>query len=224
MRFGVARLLLVPVGPLLAVMAAASFLNPANAQTVARPVSGTTPAGGARTSETTQPPSILERQYLMRAMEIEAGKPPTKDEKKLALAQIAEDYVRIQVINNKMMSAVMSAAAPNYATIAQTTSEIGKRARRIKINLPLPDDDSENSAAKPAEYKNVVDPAGMKTTLLFLDARIMSFVNNPIFQNTSVVDVSQAARAKRDLETIVEFSNLIGKDARKLRKSSGKRP
>lgn len=175
------------------------------------------------TSETTQPPSILERQYLMRAIEIEAGKPLTREEKRLALTQIAEDYARIQVINNKMMSAVMSTAVPNYRSIADTIAEIGKRASRIKLNLPLPDDESKDkndAGAKRAEYKSVVDPAGMKATLLMLDARIMSFVNNPIFKNTSVLEVGEAAKAKRDLDTIVEFSKHIGKDAKKLSKSA----
>jgi hypothetical protein len=118
-----------------------------------------------------------------------------------------------------MMSAVMSATVPNYERIAGTTSEIGKRAGRIKLNLPLPD---EEGSAKPAEYKSVADPAGMKASLLLLDARIMSFINNPIFQNTSVVEVGEAARAKRDLDTIVEFSKRIGKDAKKLSKPGEK--
>jgi hypothetical protein len=156
-------------------------------------------------------------------MEIDASKPqPTAEQKRLALAQIAEDYAQIQIINNKMMSTTFRTTVPNYASIAETTAEIGKRAGRIKTNLPLPGDD-KSDADKPAEYYTVVDHAGMKASLLSLDARIMSFVNNPIFKNTSVVQVSEAARAKRDLDTIVEFSNRIGKDAKKLSKS-GTRP
>jgi hypothetical protein len=123
-----------------------------------------------------------------------------------------------------MMSAAMKAPVPNYASIAETIAEIGKRAGRIKTNLPLPGDDKKEVDAKPVEYKNVVDPAGMKASLLFLDATIMRFVSNPIFNNTSVVPVREAAKAKRDLDTIVEFSNLIGKDAKKLSKTSNKRP
>jgi len=215
MKGGVARSILVPIVALSGILAAAGALNPVSAQPIARPPSAVTPAGGARTTETTSPPSILERQYLMRAMEIEAGKPRSREEKRLALTQIAEDYARIQVINNKMMSAVMSAKVPDYEKIADTTSEIGKRASRIKVNLPLPD---EGETGKPAAYKSVVDPAGMKASLLLLDARIMSFINNPIFQNTSVVEVGEAARAKRDLDTIVEFSKRIGRDAKKLSK------
>lgn len=224
MKAGVARSISMLIALFSPMIAVAIFLTPVSAQPVARPPSPVVPAGGARTSEITDPPSILERQYKMRAMEIEASRPPLSPEKKrLALAQIADDYAQIQVINNKMMSAAMSARVPNYGKIAETTSEIGKRASRIKMNLPLPDDDSDDQGAKVAVYKSVVDPASLKASLLWLDGRIMSFVNNPIFQNTTVVEVGEAARAKRDLNTIVEISSRIAKDTKKLSKSD-KRP
>src|SRR5687768_7694228 len=181
MKRGVAGSRSILIIPLFAMISFATIFTQARAQTVARPPSGTNPAGGARTSETTQPPSILERQYLMRAMEIEAGKPSTREGKRLALTQIAEDYARIQIINNKMMGAAMSATVLNYASIANTTAEIGERAGRIRINLPLPDDDKDDKkgrGAKRVEYQSVVDPASMKASLLLLDARIMSFINN----------------------------------------------
>lgn len=226
MKGGVARSISTSFISLFVTLAVATIFSPVNAQTtVARPPSPTVPAGGARTSETTQPPSIQERQYLMRSMELEARRAPlTLEQKRLALGQIADDYAQIQVINNKMMGAVMKAPVPNYSSIAETIAEIGKRAGRIKTNLPLPGDNEKEADAKPAEYKNVVDSAGMKASLLFLDATIMRFFNNPIFNNTSVVPVKEAAKAKRDLDTILEFSNLIGKDAKKLSKSSDKRP
>jgi hypothetical protein len=226
MKGGVARSISISFISLFVALTIATLFSPVSAQTtVARPPSPAVPAGGARTAEITDPPSIIERQYMMRQMEIEAGKPPlTAEQKRLALAQIADDYAQIQVINNKMMSAAMKAPVPNYESIAETIAEIGKRAGRIKTNLPLPGDDKKEADTKPAEYKNVVDPAGMKASLLFLDATIMRFVNNPIFNNTSVVPVREAAKAKRDLDTIVEFSNLIGKDAKKLSKTSNKRP
>ncbi len=81
----------------------------------------------------------------------------------------------------------------------------------------MPGDDKKDPVAKPAEYKSLVDPASMKASLLLLDTRIKSFINNPIFKNTSVVEVGEATRAKRDLDTIVNFSNRIGKEAKKLK-------
>ena len=167
-------------------------------------------------------PSIRERQFKILEMEREAAKPRTTEEEKLALAQIAEDYERIQIINNKMMSKTMPAAAPDYASIADTTAEIRKRASRLRDNLRLPQAASEE-ATKPPLPRQAVDAARMKAALLSLDGSIMSFIKNPIFKNPGVVEVEHAARAKRDLDTIIEFSQLIRKDAERLSKSPEKR-
>lgn len=176
--------------------------------------------GGLKAPQQQKAPNIRERQFKMLEMEREAAKPRTPEEEKLALAQIAEDYERIQVINNKMMGATMSRSKPDYGVIAETTAEIKKRAKRILDNLRLPKAADEEATKNP-EHKKVTDAARMKVALLSLDGSIMSFVQNPIFKNTGVVDVEQATKLRRDLETIIEFSQLISKDADELKKSSG---
>src|SRR5437879_10192818 len=93
--------------PAVALVIQLTLAPPSNAQTG-------NPAPPAPAGPTTPPPaSIRERQFKMLEMEREAAKPRTPEEETLALAQIAEDYKRIQVINNKMMSTTMPAAAPN---------------------------------------------------------------------------------------------------------------
>lgn len=188
------------------------------AQTNPRPPS---PDGLPRPEEVYRPPSIRERQARMHEMEREAAKPRTREEETLALAEVAEDFKRIQLINNRMMGATMSAAAPDYGSIAGTTGEIRKRAIRIRKNLQLPNVDAEE-AAKESEHKRAQDAAQMKAALLSLDTCIMSFIQNPIFRNPDVIDVEQAAKARRDLERIIGRSHLISKDAEKLRKSPEK--
>ncbi|MFN2514918.1 MAG: hypothetical protein ABR556_01775 [Pyrinomonadaceae bacterium] len=42
------------------------------------------------------------------------------------------------MINHKVMSATMSAATPDYGSIANTTAEIRKRANRMMDNRRLP--------------------------------------------------------------------------------------
>lgn len=189
-----------------------------NAQSDTRPRPVRPSPGGLRPPPRTQkPPSVREREFKILEMEREAAKPRTPAEEKLALVQIAEDFERIQIINNKMMSAAMSAASPDYASIAGTTAEIRKRARRIRDNLRLPKADSEQTTMEP-EHKVVVDAARMKAALISLDGSIMSFIKNPIFKEPGVVDVQHAARAGQDLETIILFSQLISRDAGRLRK------
>jgi hypothetical protein len=175
--------------------------------------------GGLKPTPSQKPPSIREREFKIVEMEREAAKPRAPEEEKLALSQIAEDYERIQVINNKMMSSAIAAATPDYASIADTMGEIRKRAARIRDNLRLPKADS-GEATKHPEPKQAFDAAQMKAALISLDGSIMSFVKNPIFKESGVVDVQHAARAGHDLETIIESSRIISKDAERLRKAA----
>lgn len=192
-----------------------------NAQNDDRESHGRPTPSGLNPPVQPRPPSIRERQFKVLEMEREAAQPRTPEEEKLALAQIAEDFEKIQVINNKMMGATMRAVAPDYARIVQTTAEIKMRAGRMKDNLRLSKADSREGEKSPS-YKKAQDAEGLKASLLSLDGSIMSFIQNPIFKNPGVVDVEQAGTASRDLETIIELSNLINKDAQRLSKPGEK--
>lgn len=192
-------------------------------QMAAQAQGGTTPIsrpGGIPGPENTRP-SIKERQLVMDQMERDAAKVRTPEQEKLALVQIAEDYQRIQIINNKMMGSTIPAATPNYSFITDTTAEIRKRAIRMRDNLRLPKP-KFGDGEKPPEYQKPRDVKTLKSSLLVLDDVIMRFVENPVFKNTGVVNVELAAKASRDLETIIEFSQFISKDAEKLGKAAEK--
>lgn len=173
----------------------------------------------ARTPPPQPPPGLGAWEFKIPHMEREAARPRTSEEEKLALAQIAEDYQRIQLINNRMMSGAMSRPVPNFGDIADVTAEIKRRANRIKDNLRLPAPEKVKSV-KAALSLKVSDAAQMKAALLDLDRSIMSFIKSPIFKNTSVVDLEEAMKASRDLLTIIESSHLLSKEARKLSKSA----
>ncbi|HEV2883733.1 MAG TPA: hypothetical protein VGW36_02685 [Pyrinomonadaceae bacterium] len=183
--------------------------------TGARP--GRDPADGAGRNKGIQQPSIREREIKMRQIEQEAAQPAAALDQKRWLAEIAEDFEQIQVINNKMMTAAMNTKVPDYANIASATAEIVKRAGRMKRNLSLPEVQEKEKQSR-AEYKSVVDFAGMKVALLVLDSSITDLVTNPIFTNPSVIDIQHAAKVKRNLDDILNFGGLIHKDAKKLSK------
>ena len=197
----------------LVIMVWSVFPPPLNAQTDTSP--GARPSTNLPPAEQPRPPSVRERQFIFNEMEREKAKPRTPEEEKLALAQIAEDFQRIQITNNKMMSKAVSRSVLDYQSIASMTSEIKKLASRLRDNLQLPAAaaDEKQKAALP---KKIVDASGMKAALLSLDGSIMSFINNPIFKNPSVVNVKMGERARRDLETVIAVSQLISKDAAKL--------
>ena len=95
------------------------------------------PAGASKPPADITRPSIRERQFKMMEIEREAGKPKPVERDTLSLLQIAEDFEKLQLINNKMMSVTMKASEPDYGIIADTTSEIRKRASRLG-SLALP--------------------------------------------------------------------------------------
>lgn len=173
----------------------------------------------SRTPPPQPPPGLGAWEFKVPHMEREAARPRTSEEEKLALTQIAEDYQRIQLINNRMMSGAMSRPVPNFKDIAEATAEIGRRANRLKDNLRLPAPEKSESA-KAILPLRVNDAAQMKAALLDLDRSIMSFIKNPIFKNTGVVDLEEATKANCDLVTIINSSQLLSKEARKLSKSA----
>lgn len=215
----------ISVSPIVLLVVSILLLLPASISAQPEPPSGTarpSPTGGS-IPEGPRHPSIRARQLMVLEMEREAAKVRTPEQEKLALAQIGEDYEKLQVINNKMMGTTMRAVAPDYARIAETTAEIKMRAKRMKENLRLSKVDPKKDEKGP-DYKKAQDPGGLKASLVSLDGSIMSFIKNPIFKNPGVVNLEQAEKASRDLETIIELSNLINKDAQRLNKSAQKTP
>ncbi|HEY5883404.1 MAG TPA: hypothetical protein VIT88_01885 [Pyrinomonadaceae bacterium] len=178
------------------------------------------PPAPIRPAEEMRPAPLSERQFIMMEMERRAAEPRTEEQQRLALAQIAQDYREIQVVNNKMMSVSIPSAAPNFMTIAKSLEEIRKRAGRLKENLRLAE--SKGKSPTKTKYKQVETTAELKSQLLILDESIMRLVKNPIFKNPDVVDVNEAAKARGELEFIIVTSQLIGKDADRLNKSAEK--
>ena len=135
------------------------------------------------------------------------NKQATEKQQRLALAQIKEDFERLQVVNNEMMRAVVTSSSLDYKLVSESLEEINKRAKRLKENLKMQDleakDQGENKAASLVE---------VKASLSTLDNFIMSFVKSPLFQNTQVIDTNHRARAGTDLANIIYLS----RDAKKM--------
>lgn len=166
-------------------------------------------------------PSIAERSFILRELEKQGNTPPKTEAVSLALAQIGEDFERIQVVNNRMMAAVMPAPAPDYKLVAEATAEVRRRAERLRLNLALPKEEKAESAR--ARYQPPADGAQLKAALVRLDNALMSFVQSPLFKNIGVLEAEAAARASRDLEDVIHLSRLIAKDAERLGKGGGSR-
>jgi hypothetical protein len=158
------------------------------------------------------------REMQMRSLELtkESEKKLTREVSPETLKNVQEDFSRIQSINADIMRAYASGAAPNFASLAQATAEINKRATRLRANLMLPE------PSKDTQEQKASTEAQPKSPLMALNYLIVSFVTNPIFKNDNTIDADLGTKAKRDLDAIVDLSDKISKSAEKLSKSSGK--
>jgi hypothetical protein len=117
-------------------------------------------------------------------------------------AQIREDFTRIQAINNQMMQTVFVDKVLDIKLIDDTSSEINKRALRLREYLTLP------RAANDDRLK-AANEEGIKAKLVALDRSIMRFVGNPVFKEPGVLDTKAASLAGLDLDQIIHLSNEL---------------
>jgi hypothetical protein len=130
--------------------------------------------------------------------------------------QINEDFQRIQVIHNEIVRMLQPEKALNYDRLAELTDDMKKRTARLRSNLVLPE--PEKTAAE-RTHPDAIDDTHMKKTIVDLHDLIVSFVANPIFKNLGVVDSKVIAAASENLDSIMDISDEIKREARILGKS-----
>lgn len=147
-----------------------------------------------------------------------ASKPrpaPTRPEPRLALAQIKEDFVRIQVINNELAQMVSrSGREPlDLKLVSKSAADIRKRAARLRDNLVLPEFEKVFEIPQP---QALTEAGRLKSSLTMLRALILEFVHNPQFDNAQLVDIQAGMKARRDLEDIIEVCGWVKESSEKL--------
>jgi hypothetical protein len=152
----------------------------------------------------------------------EVRRPPTqRRDATLAYAQIREDYKQIQISNNDLLRLVGAGGPLDLKVVTKSVSDIRNRASRLKENLRLPEPQKTAERPKP---EALMETAQIKSSLSRLDALIFEFVNNPIFDHAKTVNIEQAAKARRNLEEIIEISDQIKKSSEKLKTLAQKTP
>ena len=129
------------------------------------------------------------------------------------VAQVKEDFQRIQVVRNGLVRVTSANNALDYKFISEATGEIRKRSRRLKNNLVLADAAGDEKSQK---NEGELDREQMNDALLMLCNRIESFVKSSIFETPGVLDVEASVKANRDLENMIELSSNIRKSAQRL--------
>lgn len=149
---------------------------------------------------------------------LERGKDEARN-RQIVLAQMNEDFERIQSVDKDILSAVSTADAPDYQHISTGLADIRKRAIRLKNNMVLPPTAKDGKAQKD---RDEADTSQLRPALITLNDLITNFVTNPVFKKDTTVDYTLVARARRDLDGIIDFSERIRKSVEKLNKTTGK--
>jgi len=136
---------------------------------------------------------------------------------RLAFAQIREDFIRLQVVNNDLAKAVAGAAQLDLKLVAKSASEIRKRAERLKDNLALPEADEGDKQPAPAAP---ADPEQLKTALSLLDGMVLKFAQYLHTKGVRRFDAQTSAKARRDLEEIIALSGRVKKSCERLEKAA----
>jgi hypothetical protein len=136
-------------------------------------------------------------------------RPASANDRSATLAQIRQDFWRIQLANDALNSYLATPTAPDSRLITKTVSEIRTRAKRLKENLALPRSDADSNS------QTVRTATDLPTSISALSKLIDSFVSNPMLSQKHVVDATLSLKASQDLEDIIALSTEIKKIAAK---------
>ena len=153
---------------------------------------------------------MSQREWQLRNFGTNPNAPKDRRQIEALMTQTEEDFNRILTLHNEIVRVISSKDELNYQFVSEATAEIKKRATRVQssLGLGLSGEDAVTEKAEP-EFKN---------SLIKLCKEIRAFVTNPMIENPNTVDVQHLARARRDLESFIQLSALIKKEADKLKK------
>jgi len=154
------------------------------------------------------------REWQLRNFGTQPRAPLDKRQAEALMAQTQEDFTRILTLHNEIARALSSKNALDYHFLSDAAGEIKKRTTRLQTTLALRPS-PEALEKKPEEF----DETQIRNGLIKLCEQIKSFVTNPIIETPNTVDAKQLARAREDLESVVQLSGQIKKEAGKLSKN-----
>ncbi|HSK63244.1 MAG TPA: hypothetical protein VK893_05365 [Pyrinomonadaceae bacterium] len=180
-----------------------------------RPPTGPAPAIDKTNAVRARQQSESRREWQLRNF----GKQPNaaKDSRAIQalLEQTEEDFNRILTRHNEIARLLAGAKPFDYHFLNEASAEINKRASRLQSTLALEQLPTDTRVVEKTEE---IDEAHMKDALVRMCTQIRSFVTNPVIENPSTVDAQNLNNARRDLESVIQLSGHITKEAKKLDK------
>jgi hypothetical protein len=146
---------------------------------------------------------IHNREWALENLRRQARLQPNARERRVDQVSLRNDFRQLQLANNQLMARVFESPASQRITnkeIRSSLGEIRKLAERLRSSLGLP-------KIEPAAETDVALIPGLKQ----LDQALMSFVENPLFQQPRVYDTEMASRAAGDLNDVVRLADVLRK-------------
>jgi hypothetical protein len=177
------------------------------------PPGGPPPIDRRNNADRIRQQDVSRREYQLRNFGNESNRPKDDRQLRALMEQTEEDFTRILTLHNEIARALSSKKDLDYRFVSEAMIEIKKRATRVQSTFGL----GLLSDEPPIQEKS--DPE-IKDSLVKLCKEIRSFVTNPIIENPNTVDADHLVRARRDLESLIQLSGLIKKDADHLSKKN----
>ena len=147
---------------------------------------------------------IQNREWALENLRRQARLQPNAREKRVDQLSVRNDFRQLQIVNNSLMARVFETGPDSQKIsnkeIRSSLGEIKKIAERLRASLAIPK--TEPNAATDIDLT-----AGLKQ----LDQALMSFVDNPLFQQPRVYDTEMASRAAGDLTEVVRLVDALRK-------------
>jgi hypothetical protein len=140
------------------------------------------------------------------------GRPNDPKRARALMDQVSEDFQRILTRHNELVRAIDANQSVDYQFLAEATGEIRKRSTRLQSALKL---DKPEAASDNRKAESLLVGLETKDKMILLCKKIESFVQNPIIEKPGTVDAQALEKARKDLQSIVELSDVMKKQADK---------
>ena len=186
------------------------FVVPVLAQSL--PAGGPPPMESRINTDRIRQQEMSNREWQLRNFGYEHNAPKDRRQLEALMQQTEEDFNRILTLHNEFARMLAASKPIEYTFISDATAEIKKRASRIQSTLGLHQLPNEELVT---EKSNELNDAQMKDTLVRMCKEIRNFVTNPVIASPNTVDAQQLTNARRDLESLIQLSGHLKKEAGK---------
>lgn len=175
------------------------------------------PPADRRNADRVRQQEMSNREWQLRNFGNASTLPKDRRQVEALLAQTEEDFNRILTLHNEFARLLTASKPIEYDFISDASAEIKKRATRLQATLNLHQLPTETPVVEKTEE---LDDAQLKDALFRMCKQIKSFVTNPVIAEPNTVDAQQLTNARRDLESLIQLSGHIKKEAGKKHKTS----